>query len=81
MFTSILIFTKRIRYYVFDFLKEVFPMPFFLAPLVGSAVTTVAEALALEEVVMFVAGATAARSVLHGQSGQTDDSASVLSSH
>lgn len=65
----------------FDFLKEVFPMPFFLAPFVGSAVTTVAEALALEEVVMFVAGATAARSVLHGQSGQTDASASVLSSH
>ncbi|MFV0616429.1 hypothetical protein ACE418_00780 [Megasphaera sp. WILCCON 0056] len=56
-------------------------MPFFLVPFVGSAVTTVAEALALEEVVMFVAGATAARSVLHGQSGQTDDSASVLSSH
>ena len=56
-------------------------MPFFLAPLVGSAVTTVAEALALEEVVMFVAGATAARSVLHGQSAQTDDSVSVLSSH
>ena len=46
-------------------------MPFFLAPFVGSAITTVAEALALEEVVMFVAGAT----------GQTDDSASVLSSH
>lgn len=55
-------------------------MPFFLAPLVGSAVTTVAEALALEEVVMFVAGATAARSVLHGQSGQIDTTASDLSS-
>ena len=65
----------------FDFLKEVFPMPFFLAPFVGSAITTVAEALALEEVVMFVAGATAALSVLHGESGQTGNSASVLSSH
>ena len=56
-------------------------MPFFLAPFVGSAVTTVAEALALEEVVMFVAGATAARSVLHGQSGQTDDTTSSSSFH
>lgn len=55
-------------------------MPFFLVPFVGSAVTTVAEALALEEVVMFIAGATAARSVLHGQSGQTDATASALSS-
>ena len=55
-------------------------MPFFLVPFIGSAVTTVAEALALEEVVMFVAGATAARSVLHGQSGQMDATASDLSS-
>ena len=60
MFTSILIFTKRIRYYVFDFLKEVFHMPFFI-PAVISAVTTAAT----ESASMFVAGATSAYRIFH----------------
>lgn len=64
MFTSILIFTKRIRYYVFDFLKEVFHMPFFI-PAVISAVTTAAT----ESASMFVAGATSAYRIFHDWGG------------